>query len=129
MYLQNLISGVVANIAQFLSNYSPEATLEIIVVCYNKNKNNNNTRFDRKVLPSLLQRSVAEPDRFIKKLFISVRSCVCVGDLKLNLTDNIILLIYLLFLTMIYFYFPIIRILKCMFIRYFIPILRSSSLN
>jgi len=49
-------------------------------MCYNKNKNKdkNNTRFDRKVLPSLLQRSVAEPDRLIKKLFISVRSCVCV---------------------------------------------------
>ena len=29
-------------IAQFVSNYSPEATLEMIVVCYNKKKKRNN---------------------------------------------------------------------------------------
>lgn len=39
----NLISGVVANIAQFVSNYSPEATSEMIIVCYNKNKNKKQT--------------------------------------------------------------------------------------
>jgi hypothetical protein len=51
-----------------------------------------------------------------KKLYV----CVC--DVTLNLTD-IILLIYLLFLTMIYDYLHAILILKYIFVCYFITIL------
>jgi len=134
IYLQNLISDVVANIVQFLSNYSPEATLEMIVVFYNKNNknNNHNTRFDRKVLPPHLKRFLAQTGRLIKKLFIFVRGsfvcvCVCVCDVKLNLTVTIVLFIYLLLPKLIYVYLHTFRLLKYIFIRYFFPILLSSS--